>query len=127
MNKYEEYRKLELDPKSPLTIIYRDELGNIKLFQCSIRSFEPLDPNGVILEMWPKHRSTAKRKIQVPYYQELLIYQGHIDMNIDDIIYEKIEKPDGTYRILKYDNYTSHAFTDIMKAYPNYLLFLPKE
>ena len=127
MNKYLEFKKLELEPTAPLTIIYRDELGNPKMWNCTIRSYEPLEPNGVILEVWPKRRGTLKRKISVPYYQELLIYKDHIDIDLNDIMYEKIEKSDGTYRTLKYDNYTSHLFTDIIKAYPNPLVYMPKE
>ena len=127
MDKYLEFKKLELNTTDPLTIIYRDELGNLKMFNCTIRSYEPLEPNGVILEVWPKRRGTPKRKIEVPYYQELLIYKSHIDIDLNEIMYEKIDKPDGTYRTLKYDNYTSHVFNDIMKAYPNPLVYMPKE
>lgn len=127
MNKYLEFKNLELDPMTPLTIIYRDELGNLKMFQCTIRSIEPLEPNGVILEMWPKRRGTPKRKVKVPYYQELLIYKGHIDIDLNEIMYEKINKAEETYRVLKYDNYTSHVFTDIIKAYPEPLIYIPKE
>ena len=127
MNKYIEFKNLNLDPKAPLTIIYRDELGNLKMFQCTIRSFKPLNPNGVVLEMWPRRRGTAKREIPVPYYQELLIYKDHVEIDLDSIMYEVSEKENGTYRVPKYDNYTSHIFNDIIKAYPNPLIFMPKE
>lgn len=127
MNKYEEIKNLSIDPKKSLTIIYREATGNIKLFQCTIKGAEPLEPNGVILTMHPKHRSTAKRKIEVQFYQELLIYDDLIEIDLNQFIYESEERKTGTYRKLKYDNYTSKAFYDIMQAHPNYLLFLPKE
>ena len=127
MNKYLEFKNLNLDPMSPLTIIYRDELGNPKMFHCTIRSFEPLEPNGVKLEMWPRRRGTAKRKLEIPYYQELLIYKDFIEIDLNPIMYEIIEKPEGSYRTLKYDNYTSKVFEDIIKAYPNPLIYIPKE
>lgn len=127
MNKYEELKKLSIDPNKQLTIIYRDEVGNIKSFHCTIKNIEPLDPNGAILTMHPKHRSTAKRKIEVPFYQELLLYDGFIDIDLNQFIYEYEERKTGTYRKLKYENYTSKAFLDIMEAYPNPIIFLPKE
>lgn len=127
MNKYEEFTKLSIKPDQEVTIVYREETGNMRTFRCKIKGAEPLEPNGVILDMHPKERKTAKRKIQIPFWQEFLIYDGYIEIDLSSFLYKAETTYNGMLRKLKYDNYTSKAFYDIMEAYPNYLLFLPKE
>lgn len=132
MNKFEKIKALDLESYQKITIIKRDEAGNIEVLQKKFLSVEPFIPyegaadkfTGAILTLG--HTRNRKeyplRKETIQYFQEYIIYDGWVDINLDNILYEPHVTEKGNHvRFLKYPSYQPYAFLDILEAYPDCL------
>ena len=133
MNKYEKILSLNLEHKQKITIVKRNESGNIEVLQKRFLSVEPYIPYEGVSEAFIgatltlDHTRTRKeyppRIDTIQHFQEFIIYDGWVDMDINDIIYEiRPTQKKQPIRFLKYPNYQPFAFLDIAEAYPDFLL-----
>ena len=133
MNKYEKVKSLCLEEGEQITVITRDDVGNIQCLQRKYHSVSeyipyedaPSERIGAILKLINKvpDKRYYYRNVTAQYFQEIIIYKGWVEIDLDDIIYIKKENPKGELiRHLKYPSYVSTPFIEIAEKYPDNII-----
>ncbi len=125
MKKFELFQK-NVKEGDKITVVMQGSLGGVTVSQMVYISSSasehyyncPQDMCGVTLVFKPKGRRTTCKKT-IDYDVPLIVYKGYTDIDVDSIMYLTC----GNTKISRFGMFDSRYFTDILKKYPNGILF----
>lgn len=134
MNKFEKLKSIEWQENQKVTLVIRNSEGAIEIVQKHLASIEeyipyPVAPDkmhGAVLTL--KHKRLNRkdyppRIMTVEFFTEFIIYDGWIELDIDDILYEvRTNAKQEPIRYPKYPSYVSNAFYEILEKYPDCII-----
>lgn len=135
MNKYQKLKAINWEPEQPITIVFRNDAGSIEIQQKKFYAIEefipyegaPEESHGALVSLQHQFvcraRNITPRIIKLEFLTEFIIYDGWVDIDIDDIIYEiRPNAKNENIRYLKYQSFNSQPFYEIAEKYPDFII-----